>query len=50
MELEPKKQNYQVRFKFEFDLPCRTSPRRCSWGYPGGGFVFFFYKKNIDKY
>ena len=36
-----------VRFKekkknFNFDLPCRTSPRRCSLGYPGGWSLISF--------
>ena len=25
---------------FDFDLPCRTSPKQCSPGSPGGGVKF----------
>ena len=34
---------------FDFDLPCRTSPRLCSRGSPGG-WIKSFFTKLVDNY
>ena len=39
---------------FDFDLPCRTSPRRCSQGSPGDwswvSFLRNLYEQNYDDW
>ena len=34
----------------DFDLPYRTSPRRCSQGSPGGWIYVDILQKEIDNY
>ena len=35
---------------FNLDVPCRTSPRSCSRGFPGGCIFISFFTNLVDKY
>ena len=35
---------------FNFDVPCRASPRCCSQSPPGGWIWIYFFTKLVDKY